>query len=101
MTFSYLHYEPSSKTIATLAALLNHIDPDVGFDDWMRVLMVIFYETSGSEDGFELADTWSSEGCKYKGTKDVRRMWRCFKPDHPKPVRIGTLIRMAKQTCTN
>ena len=97
MTFSYLHYESSGKTIAKLAVLLSQIDPDVGYSDWMRALMAIFYETGGSEEGFELADTWSSGGCKYKGAKQIRSMWRCFKPDHPRPVKFGTLVRMAKQ----
>lgn len=96
MSFSYLDYASSTKTIAKLAVLLNQIDPDVGYDDWVRALMVIFYETRGSDEGFELADAWSSKGGKYGGTKDVRSKWRCFRHDHPNPVRIGTLIRMAK-----
>lgn len=97
MTFSYLHYQTSGKTIAKLAVVLNQIDPDVHYEDWMRALMVIFYETGGSEEGFALADEWSSGGSKYRGTKDVRSTWRGFKPDYPNPVRMGTLIRMAKR----
>lgn len=97
MAFSYLNYGSFGKTIVKLAVQLSQIDPDVGYGDWMRALMVIFYETGGSEEGFELADEWSSGGCKYRGTKDVRSTWRGFKPDYPNPVRMGTLIRMAKR----
>jgi len=98
MSFSYLNYESSDKTIAKLAVLLSQIDPDVGYSDWITALMVVFYETRGSEEGFELADAWSSEGCKYRNDNEVRSKWRCFKPNHPKPVRMGTLIRMAKRS---
>ena len=97
MTFSFLHYESSGKTIAKLAVLLAQIDPDVGYSDWVAALMAIYYETHGSEQGFDLADDWSSWGHKYLGTKDVRSKWRCFKPDHPNPIRIGTLVRLAKR----
>jgi hypothetical protein len=77
--------------------LLKLIDPDKGYDEWIRALMVIYYETGGSESGFELADYWSSQGHKYKGEKDVRKYWRHFKPDYAKPVRMGTLVRMARK----
>ena len=87
----------NNRNIAKVPSLLTQISPDVCYDHWMRVLMAIYYETDGSEDGFELADDWSSKGDKYLGTKDVRSTWNCFKPNHPNPVRIGTLIRMAKQ----
>ena len=84
-----------NSTLAQISALLEHIDPDVRYSDWIRVLMVIFNETGGLEAGFELADSWSSKGYKYKGEKDVRGKWRGFKLDVAKPVRIGTLVRMA------
>lgn len=82
-------------TLAKIAALLEHIDPDVHYGDWIRVLMAIFNETGGAEAGFELADAWSSNGYKYKGEKDVRAKWRGFKSDVANPVRMGTLVRMA------
>lgn len=92
---------PSKKDINTtltqISALLEHIDPDVHYGDWIRVLMVIFNETGGAEAGFELADAWSSNGYKYRGVKDVRAKWRCFKLNVANPVRMGTLVRMARK----
>lgn len=85
----------TNAKLMKIHALLKHIDPDVHYCDWIRILMVIFYESGGSEEGFELADYWSSQGYKYKGEKDIRSKWRHFKPDYAKPVRIGTLVRMA------
>ena len=78
-----------------IRTLLKRIDPDMHYGDWIRALMAVYYETKGSEEGFELADYWSSKGYKYKGEKDVRKYWRGFKPNYAKPVRMGTLIRMA------
>jgi len=79
-----------------ISELLQYIDPDVHYAEWIRVLMVIFNETGGSETGFELADAWSSNGYKYKGEKDVRARWRCFKPHIANPVKMGTLVRMVE-----
>ena len=87
--------QDSSSKLMKIHALLKHIDPDLVYSDWIRVLMVIYYETNGSEEGFDLADYWSSKGNKYKGEHDVRAKWRHFKPDYARPVKMGTLVRMA------
>jgi hypothetical protein len=80
-----------------LIAILDRLDADMGYGPWLNVLMAIFYETKGSQEGFELANEWSSTGrLKYKGEKDVWKTWRYFKPNHPRPITIGTLYRMAK-----
>ena len=84
-----------NSTLTKISELLAHIDPDVDYHEWIRVLMVIFHETDGAEAGFEMADYWSSQGYKYKGEKDVRAKWRCFKPHIANPVKMGTLVRMA------
>jgi|JI6StandDraft_1071083.scaffolds.fasta_scaffold375891_1 hypothetical protein len=78
-----------------LAQVVYQINPDSEYGNWITVLMVIFNESGGSDEGFNLADHWSSEGHeKYKGTKDVLAHWRHFKPNHPNPARLGSLIRM-------
>jgi hypothetical protein len=56
-----------------LGAVLYDIDAGCGYGDWIRVLMAIKYETQGSEEGFKLADAWSSGGSNYKG---IRSPWR-------------------------
>ena len=84
-----------NSTLTKIAALLEHIDPDVCYHEWIRVLMVIYHETDGAQAGFDLADYWSSQGYKYKGEKDIRAKWRYFKPNVANPVKMGTLVRMA------
>ena len=97
MAYSKKKTRSTGATIEQLTPLLDCIDPDSCYEKWMLALMVIFNETGDSEDGFALADEWSSRGVKYRGTEDVRSTWRYFDPNHPTPVRIGTLIKMAKQ----
>jgi len=57
--------------------------------------MGIYHESGASEEGFELANTWSSQGQKYKGEKEIRSKWRSFTLKLQRPVTIGTLINMA------
>lgn len=83
------------ERIAFMSSLLDQIDPDCGYSVWLKVLMVVFYETDGGEDGFDLVDRWSSHGDKYRGTKDVQKYWNHFDLGHKRPLRIGTLIRLA------
>ena len=77
-----------------LVALLNQIDPDCGYQDWFRILAAIFHHTAGSEDGFAIANAWSSTSIKYKGEKEILAKWNSFDLDHPHAITIGTLIKM-------
>lgn len=87
-----------SSQLRILLALLDHLDADLGFDDWTRVLIVIFNMTYGSEDGLDIADSWSSQGKKYKGRKEIETKWKSFDPDHPHALKLGTLIRLVRES---
>lgn len=82
---------PRDGRLPQLRVVLAHIDPDRGYDYWLRVGAVIFNETGGSNDGLDLFDTWSSKGGKYRGTREIEYKWNSFDPDHPNPARLGTL----------
>jgi hypothetical protein len=97
MTFN----NTTASKLIKMASLLERIDPDTDYGEWIIVLMVIKNETNGSESGFELADLWSRKGDKYKGEKDVRKYWRGFKPNPRKQVGMGTLVRIAKMSTYN
>lgn len=86
-----------SNNLGRLQALLEYISPDCGYEDWCNVLMAIHHETSGSEEGFELADSWSSKGNSYKGTAEIRTKWRSFAGYSGRPITIATIIKMAKE----
>jgi len=79
-----------------LEAILDRISPDCVYDEWSRVAMAIFHETQGSDEGLALFDRWSSKGKKYKGIREIETKWRSFSLDVANPVKIGTLIKMAK-----
>lgn len=79
-----------------LRTTLEKIDPDVWYGDWIKALMVIFYETSGSDEGLALANDWSSRGAKYRGVREIDYYWSRFSLAHKKPVRMGTLMWIAK-----
>lgn len=83
--------------IGKVAALLKHINPSCGYDEWVRVLMAIFHETQGSEAGLELANKWSSHGSSYKDRREIETKWRSFRVDIANPVTVGTLIKRARE----
>jgi len=87
----------STFPVDKIIALLEHIDPDLLEPNWFRVLAAVFNGTGGSQAGLEIVDEWSSRGQKYRGIQDVQKRWRSFDPNHPHPVKIGTLVMMAKQ----
>lgn len=86
--------DPCAGRIAQLEALLSHIDPDSGYEDWLFVLMAIYHETGGGMAGLELANAWSSTGKKYKGMGDIKAKWKSFSLDHPRPMTIAFLRKM-------
>lgn len=91
--------EPSETTtdIAKLSQLLEHIDPDCGYEDWLHVLMALYHETGGSDDGLELAVSWSRNGRSYKDRADIETKWKSFRGSVSTPITVGTLIAMARE----
>ncbi len=85
-----------SDNLKKVMALLEYLDPDMGYGDWLKVLMAIYNESKGNEEGFEIANNWSKGGLKYKGEQEIRMKWRSFKKYSSKPVTIGTLIHMVR-----
>lgn len=88
--------ENTSQMLAWLTALVGHIDANIGYEDWIRVLMAIFRESGGSDEGLALADAWSSKGSNYKGRSEIEAKWRSFKADVENPITIGTIFKMVK-----
>lgn len=87
--------QPNSRNLERVRQVLTQLDPDLTYLSWLRVLMGIYHESGGSEEGFELANEWSSQGYKYNGEKEIRTKWRSFTLKLRRPVTIGTLISMA------
>lgn len=81
-------------SLAELSAMVSVLDPDMGYEDWLHVLLGIYHETQGSPDGFNLAVTWSKRGKKYRGESDLRTKWNSFKGNRSNPVTIGTIRKL-------
>ncbi len=80
-----------------LRRLLRDIDPGCGYEDWLHVLMALFHETGGSEEGLELADEWSRKASNYGGLREMEVKWRSFRSGHGRPITVATLIHLARQ----
>jgi hypothetical protein len=77
-----------------LESLLNRLDPDIGYEDWLHIGMALYHETDGSEEGLSLYDAWSSKGTKYSGTKEICAKWSSFKSCSGRPITVGTIYKM-------
>lgn len=77
-----------------IQAMLSHIDPDCGYDTWVKCGMSAHHATQGA--GFHVWDKWSSGGRKYPGSSSLESKWHSFGKSI-NPVTIGTLIHYAKE----
>lgn len=90
--------ERETHSVSKLRALLDHLDPDCGYQDWLNVLMAVHTETNGSDGGLALVDEWSSKGSKYDGSKAISFKWRSFKNNLGRSITIGTIYKMVEAT---
>ena len=68
---------------------LRAIDPDCGYDEWLRVGMALKQEGATCDTW----DTWSSGGSKYK-EGECKKNWKSFQRDD---VTGGTLMHIARE----
>lgn len=75
-----------------IESALNAIDPNCGYDLWVKVGMALHSALAGT--GFALWDAWSARSDKYPGSIELRQHWDSFKPGG---VKEGSLFFAAKQ----
>lgn len=73
--------EPSSAerlglTLEQARRAVEQLDPDMGFEHWLRVGMALHHELG--PQGLDVWDQWSARGSKYKGTDNLLTHWRTF-----------------------
>jgi Primase C terminal 2 (PriCT-2)/Bifunctional DNA primase/polymerase, N-terminal/Family of unknown function (DUF5906) len=76
-----------------VAELLDYIDPDCDYDDWLKCGMAIHHNDPG-ENGLAVWDTWSRGGSKYK-ERECERKWPTFYTDRGSAVTLKWLIYKA------
>jgi hypothetical protein len=69
--------------------MLDHISPDLGYDEWIQVGMAIHSEGFN----FHIWDEWSKRSDKY--TNDIGKHWNSFKPGGG--TSFGTVVHMARE----
>lgn len=74
--------------------MLKNIEPDCGYDKWIRIGMALHEATGGN--GIDKWDEWSRRGDKYDGFESVERHWHSFGKTS-NPVTIGTIVHYAKE----
>jgi hypothetical protein len=80
---------------AELHHVLKSIPSYIPRDQWFRALAAIFHETKDSDEGHQLAHSWSERDDDRYDFDEVEGIWDHFNPDHPHPATMGTLIKLA------
>lgn len=86
-----------NQTLKELDALINHLDPNCGYEDWITPGMAVHYETDGSDEGLSIFDDWSRQGSNYPGYADIKYKWKSFNNHKGAPVTKATLCKMVTE----
>lgn len=98
----YIATEAGSCSLSDIESMLTVIDPDIDYDEWIKICFAIHYETQGSSDGLALFDQWCSgqlserhSATKYAGFNEISTKWKSADSPSATKITIGTLYRMA------
>lgn len=87
--------EPLGVRRELIEAMLDVLDPNLGYEEWLRAGMAIHHETAG--EGFDLWNTWSASGDKYPGPEVLEQHWASFGRHDGAAVTIRSLVRLANE----
>jgi hypothetical protein len=83
--------------LTLIADVVHHIpNNDLGWEDWNRVIMAIWAATGGSDEGFEICDSFSQKSSKYDAV-NTRARWDAITACPPDRIGVGTLFWLADQ----
>lgn len=85
----------SARDVSEAREMLNFIDPNKGYDCWLKVLMAIYSKFGHTEEGVSLADDWSQKGSTYNGVHEIEYKFSTFDPFGL--VTFATLAHFAKE----
>jgi hypothetical protein len=86
--------------IEDLTALLDALDIEDDYEEWLKVIAAIHNETGGSSEGKALAHMWSEKSTKYtqkESYKGVDKKWRSLDRSPLRKITAGTLIHKIQQ----
>lgn len=96
------------SSFSDIQGVLDSLDPNCRYDDWLKIGMGLHHEFKGSQAGFELWNSWSSKAIRkgsdgktiYPGIDELKKKWGSFNFDSLKPVTIATVFDMAQRART-
>lgn len=83
----------TSTDMDRAADALQFISPDLDYDEWIAIGQAL--HTAFGHAGLSIWHSWSSQGSKYKGDKDIEQHWKSFKPDGG--ITLGSLFHQAME----
>jgi len=96
-----LYQEPPLKiTNKQVKEILGHIDPDIVYQDWIKVASAIKHQYQEEDGkGFEIFRDWSSKGQKFDKEQTCEDLWSRLEP-YPagrRPVTFAHPLKLAKE----
>lgn len=98
----FLSEPVDGMTMAKAEQILNALDPDMSYSEWLTVCFALKHQFGGTldeEDALDAFDLWSAGGKKYAGRDDVLAKWRSARSsshgDGRNPVTMRSVMRMA------
>lgn len=85
------HTSASAHNLGAARRMLFDHDPNMPYDEWVKVGMALHHASKGGLDGLDLWNEWSARSDKYKGREDLDSHWRSFHTDASNPVTINSL----------
>lgn len=85
---------PPIEDVAAALSLISN--PDVGWDEWSNIGLLVFACTAGSADGQELFLTYSRKSKKHRDDA-VDERWEHWQQSPPTEYRFGSLVHMARE----
>lgn len=82
----------------SLKSALDILTSSTDYDQWVKIGMCLHAETYGSEEGFEVWDSWSANAPDiYPGEEELRKKWASFRSDKQSIVTAGTIKKLAAE----
>jgi hypothetical protein len=78
--------------------VLAHLDPDMGYEDWLQVGMALHHQFDGDPEALELWDEWSSDGATWR-EGGCAEHWGSFRVDRmvgTGAVTLGSLLKKVR-----
>lgn len=89
-------HESCSRSLEDITDPLFHIPADLPYPDWNTILMALHHVSSGTKEGLEIAQEWSSQDPRWDA-REVRDKWRSYGKQTGEKVGRGTILHYAQE----